>query len=100
MTPGDVEITNFGQTTDGKITKITSRLHIGQADYSAEGTYQCVISNALGTTFSKKATIVVQGESSRKSRGNPEEILINKKRERKEKPGTPELGFLASVSFH
>ena len=52
-------ITNFARSPNGTGTEQDSILFLSNISDSDMGTYQCVVSNDFGTTYSKKAEISV-----------------------------------------
>lgn len=57
----DADVANTAITNTGEVTNYTTRLHINNVQNTAEGRYQCIISNELGSTYSQKAQITVLG---------------------------------------
>ncbi|XP_061148076.1 leucine-rich repeats and immunoglobulin-like domains protein 2 [Syngnathus typhle] len=54
----DAEVQNHGRYQDGELI-YTTVLHLLNVDFTAEGRYQCVVSNHFGANYSNKAKLTV-----------------------------------------
>jgi len=59
--PGDNVDSTVLPPSGGMLLRVSSRLHIWPVQDSHAGRYQCVASNQLGTTYSTRALVTVNG---------------------------------------